>query len=125
MTSEPDRDAESNSRLRWLLGTMGVVAVPFLIVWWPGCRQYPPVSSKEALQMMKLLYAACNTRDTTRLSQVEQRMEKAAREGKLTAPEREAFERIIGMARAGDWSGAERASFRFAQDQVGQGQPGK
>jgi hypothetical protein len=89
-----------------------------VLVWWPGCRQYPEVSSKEALTLLKQLYTACNTRDPARLSRVEQRVEKVAREGKLTPKEQDAFRRILARAKAGDWKQAEQASFRFAQDQV-------
>jgi hypothetical protein len=123
MISESTSGGEAGTRLRWLLGTAGVLAIALLVVWWPGCRQYPAVTSKESLQLMKLLYAACNTRDPARLSQTEQRLEKAVREGKVTPPEQEAFASILGMARAGDWEGAERAALRFARDQVGVGHP--
>jgi hypothetical protein len=125
VTSNRDRDEDAGggSRLRWLLGVLAVLAIGLVVVWWPGCRQYPAVTSKESLQLMKLLYAACNTRDTARLARVEQGVEGLARAGHLTAPEQEAFGKIIGLAKAGDWAGAEKASFKFAQDQVGQGHP--
>ena len=118
-----DDDAPDRGRLGKLLGVAGLVAIPLLVVWWPGCREYPPVSSREGLQMMKLLYAACNTRDPQRLSQVEQGTSKLAREGKLTQEEQEAFGKILALARAGEWEDAEKAAFKFAQDQVGQGHP--
>lgn len=110
-------------RRRWLLGTLAVLAGACAVVWWPGCREYPTVTSRESLTLMKLLYTAANTRDSSRLAKVEVGVEKAAREGRLSAAEEEAFRKIVTMARAGDWEGAERASFRFAQDQVGQGFP--
>jgi hypothetical protein len=101
----------------------GLLAIPLLIDWWPGCRQYPAVSSEEGLYLMKLLYTACNTKDTARLTKVEQGVEKASREGKLSPPEQEAFAKIVGMAKKGEWQDVERAAFKFAQDQVGQGHP--
>ena len=70
---------------------------------------------------MKLLYAACNSKDPARLARVEQGMEKMTRESKLAPAEQEAFAKIIGMAKAGEWERAEKAAFKFAQDQVGQG----
>jgi hypothetical protein len=115
---EPDR-----RRLWWLTGAAGLLAVPVLIIWWPGCREYPAVSSQESLYLMKLLYTACNTRDPARLAEVEKGVAKATQEGKLTPAEQEAFGRIIGTAKKGDWADAERAAFKFAQDQVGQGHP--
>jgi hypothetical protein len=40
------------------------------------------------------------------------------------APEEKAgFDRIIGMAKAGKWEDAEKAAFKMAEDQVGQGDP--
>lgn len=121
--SNHDDGAPDRRRLWSLVGVAGVLAIPFLVIWWPGCREYPAVSSRESLYLMKLLYTACNTKDPARLAKVEQGVEKAARDGKLSPPEQEAFAKIIGMAKRGEWQDAERAAFRFAQDQVGQGHP--
>ena len=123
MTTEPDDDAPDRSRARWLGGTAVLLAVPVFLVWWPGCRQYPAVTSRDALYQMQLLYAAANTKDPTRLAKVEAGVGKLTREGKLSPAEQEAFGTIIGQARAGDWAGAEQAAFRFAKDQVGVGHP--
>lgn len=116
-------DKPGRSRLRRLLLVMALLAVPLAVVWWPGCRQYPPVSSKESLKLMKLLYAACNTRDEKRLAEVERRLSELEREGKVTPQEKAGYDRIIGTARAGNWEKAEAAAFKFAQDQVGVGHP--
>jgi hypothetical protein len=102
---------------------MVVLAIPLAIIWWPGCRQYPAVSSEESLFLMKLLYTACNTKDPARLAKVEQGVEKLSREGKMTPAEKEGFNKIIGMAKEGRWQDAEKAAFKFAQDQVGVGHP--
>ena len=119
MTSNDD---ELDRRRLWrLLGTAGFLALPLAVIWWPGCRQYPPVTSRDSLVLMKLLYTACNTKDPTRLSKAEQGVMEATRTGKLSMPEQEAFTKIIGIARAGEWEKAERAAFQFAQDQIGQG----
>ncbi|MCE9532003.1 MAG: hypothetical protein K8T89_12890 [Planctomycetes bacterium] len=121
INNREDDDAPDRRRLYRMLGLAGLLAVPLVIIWWPGCRQYPPVSSRESLSLMKLLYAACNTRDEKRLANVENGVENLTREGKMTPEERAGFERIIKMARAGKWEDAEKAAFKFAQDQVGQG----
>jgi hypothetical protein len=119
---EVDAEEDGNpNRLRWLLLGLGGSAVVLLVIWWPGCRQYPAVTSRESLGLMKLLYSACNTKDTERLAKVEQGVEKAINQGKMSPQEQQAFARIIGMARTGDWPSAERAAFKFAQDQVGVG----
>ena len=118
-------DAENSTDAwpwKWLL-IAGVVAVGSIIAAgvWSGCREYPAVTSEESLSLMKLLYAACNTKDPVRLAKVEEGVDRATREGKLSAAEQEAFAKILGMAKAGDWERAEKAAFKFAQDQVGQG----
>ncbi|MGL4555132.1 MAG: hypothetical protein ACRC33_28535 [Gemmataceae bacterium] len=115
--------AADGPRLRWMLIALACLAAAALAVWWPGCRTYPPVSSRESLSLMKLLYAACNTRDPGRLAAVEQGVAKAAQRGKMGEAERQAFGRILALARGGDWPGAERAALRFAEDQVGVGHP--
>lgn len=115
-----DGDAPRSSA-RWLVGVLALLTVALLAVWWPGCRQYPPVSSKESLALMKLLYAACNTRDEKRLTEVERRLADLERTGKVGPEEKGGYDRIIGLARGGDWAGAEDAAFKFAQDQVGAG----
>jgi hypothetical protein len=118
-----EEDVGTSSRLRWLLLALGGCSLLLVVVWWPGCRQYPAVTSKESLGLMKLLYAACNTKDPERLSRVEKGVEKLIGEGKMTLPEQQAFAKIIGMARRGDWQSAEKAALKFAQDQVGVGHP--
>ncbi|MBA4191683.1 MAG: hypothetical protein C0467_27200 [Planctomycetaceae bacterium] len=118
-SSSDDEPPRSNSR--WLVGVLVLLTIPLVVIWWPGCRQYPAVTSKESLEAMKLLYSACNTRDPVRLGQVEQRVEKLVREGKMTPAESASFGRIVAMARAGNWQEAEDAAFKFAQDQVGAG----
>jgi hypothetical protein len=120
VTSE-DSDDVNRSRLRWMLGVLALVAIPLTIIWWPGCRQYPPVRSRESLELIKLLYTACNTKDPVRLARAEQSVQKLKQDGKLSDDEDEAFTRIIRMAKAGEWAKAEKAAFRFAQDQIGAG----
>lgn len=114
-------NARQRARLRWLLAAMALLAVAVALVWWPGCRQYPPVTSRENLSLMKLLYSACSAQDPARLAKVEQGVARASREGKMTEPEQQAFAKVIALAREGQWREAEKAALRFAQDQVGQG----
>ncbi len=109
--------------VRWLSLLALVLLIPLVLIWWPGCRQYPAVTSRDALSAMQLLYTACNTRDAGRLAQVEQRVAKLKDEGKLSKAESRSFESILTLAKDGAWSDAEAAAFRFAQDQVGVGHP--
>lgn len=117
MTSEPSNSTPLR-RLSWVAGILACLVV---VVWWPGCRQYPPVSSRENLDLIKLVYAACNTRNSARLANAERRLEIATRQHAITPDEESAFRKILGLARAGDWKTAESAAFQFAKDQVGQG----
>ncbi len=120
MTTKADGDSR---RARWLGALAAGLFVPLALVWWPGCRQYSPVTSRESLGLMQLLYTACNTKDPVRLAKVESGLEKLAREGKMAPEERRGFDRILAMAKANDWAAAEAAAFKFAQDQVGVGHP--
>jgi hypothetical protein len=110
---------EPQPAVRWILAFLGAVLLTLVVlVWWTTRRQYPPVSSPESLVLIKQVYTACNTKDPARLAQAEQRLEKLLRDSKLTSAEESAYRRILALAREGAWEQAERASFRFAQDQV-------
>lgn len=112
-------DAEANPwRRRGLISVLVVLAVISAYVWWPRFKTYPEVTSKQAMDLMKLLYAACNTKDPARLTKVEQGLQAMVKKGSITEKEQQAFADIIKMAKAGEWKAAEQASFRFAQQQV-------
>lgn len=122
MTSD-SHDDERPSKLRWLLGVVVLLAVPLVIIWWPGCREYPPASSPEALEVMKLVYTACNTRSEQRLTEAEKKASQLAQEGKLSAQEQALIGEWITKARAGGWDEVADAAFRYFEDQVGVGSP--
>jgi hypothetical protein len=108
----------NRQRLWQLVGVAGLLTIAVLFVWWPGCRKYPTATSKESMALIKLLYSACNTKDLARLAKVEQDLEKATQEGKISPAEQVSFAQIIRLAKQGDWENAEKAAYRFAQDQV-------
>jgi hypothetical protein len=93
------------------------------LVWRPGCRHYPQITSPQGMQLVKLLYTACNTRDLNRLESAEKQLAAIKLEGKISASEIVSFEAIIAQAKRGEWAQAEKASFRFIEDQVGRGHP--
>lgn len=107
--------------MKRLIGVAGILAVLVAVVWWPGCRQYPSVTSRENLDLIKLIYTACNTRNPKRLAAAHERIDKAARAGELSAAEEAGFRSIVETAAAGNWQAAEAAALRFAKDQLGQG----
>lgn len=115
--------SEHGTRLPWLAGGLGALTLLLALVWWPGCRQYPAVTSREALSLVKLMYAACNTRDPARLAAAESDLGKLRQSGKLTSAEGDAFDGIVRKARAGAWDAGAADALRFAQDQVGVGHP--
>lgn len=105
---------------RWLLtGLAGVLLVAVVVVWWPGCREYPVATSRESMELIKLLFVGCNMKDPARIQLVESRLEALKHEGGVTSGERKAYDRIIALTRASQWSEAERAALQFARDQVG------
>lgn len=107
----------------WKWGFFTVLVVTILVIWRPGCRNYPPVTSPEGMQLIKLLYAACNTRELDRLERAEKEFAELVRQEKVTPREKASFESIFALARAGKWEQAEKAAFRFAEDQIGRGHP--
>jgi hypothetical protein len=113
MTIEPPRLAR--------LGLTGVLALAVLgiTIGGLGCGpRYPKVTSKENLTLVLALRTACSTEDPARLEKVEKALQRAAGEGKLTEAERTALERIIAMARKGEWKRAERACYSFSKAQL-------
>lgn len=109
---------------RRLYSVAGLLAVLVAVVWWPGCRQYPPATSRDNLDLIKLVYTACNTRSEKRLDLAERRIDEAVRSGEMSPEEETSFRKIVGWAKEGRWQAAEQAAFRFAQDQIGQQGPG-
>lgn len=112
-----EQDEERPSHLRWLGIVAGVLLLGIVIVWWPGCRQYPRVTSKESQNLIRKMYSATNKRDQALLTSVEQDIVKLKSEGKLSPSEEQGFLKIIEMAKQGNWQEAQEASFRYAQDQ--------
>lgn len=84
----------------------------------PGCREYPPVSTEESQDMIKLVYTAANTRDEARLAACEIRLKQLIEEKKMGEKESAAFQKIIDQAKKGDWQAAQDDALQFARDQV-------
>src|SRR5208337_2484998 len=88
-------DDASRSRTRILLWVMTVSVLALVVIYWPGCRQYPPATSCESYTLMEALYTACNTKNADSINKIEQWVNRAAGEGKLGQAEQDAFTRII------------------------------
>jgi hypothetical protein len=104
---------------RWLLtGLAGVLFLAVVVVWWPGCREYPLVTSSQSMDLIKLLHVGCNMKDIVLVKTVESRLQTLEGNGGVSPRERKAFDKIVGLAHSSLWSEAERAALQFARDQV-------
>lgn len=108
---------ESSTSFYWW-GGIGVLLMAAILGWWRSGEEYPAVSSPESLHLMRALYTACSSRNDARLATVEENVGGAMARGLLDEAEYQAFEKIIALARSGDWPSATSESYRFAQDQV-------
>jgi hypothetical protein len=121
MSKSPGRAPRAKSQEHglsvWLLG-LGVLALLVLAFWLWNRKTYPEATSPDGLMLIRAVYTACSSRNEERLSRVEQRLATAHADGQLTSDERAAFDAIIHQARSGDWQGATRESYAFAEDQV-------
>lgn len=110
---------ESKSAAIIGIGTVvAVLLIVALLLWWRSSPAYPEVSSPESLQLMRALYTACSSQNSTRLSEVERKVSEAEKGHLLVDAERNAFTSIIALARQGDWQSAAARSYRFAKDQI-------
>ncbi len=96
-----------------LLGLILLVAMSGL-----GCREYPPVTTRESQDLIKLVYTASNTRSEPRLAECERRLNLLIEEKKISDIEKAAFQKIIQQAKQGDWQAAQDEALQFARDQV-------
>lgn len=98
-------------------GKKGLV-LALLFCFLSGCRSYPEVSSRESLELIKLVYTACNTRDRERLEECEKQLEELSLAGKIGTREMDAFRKTIDLAKNDDWEMAQNQALKFAQDQI-------
>jgi hypothetical protein len=115
-----DDNADPFARLRPAAGwtALAVLIVVLLTLWLPGWRTYPEATSRESLDLIKALYSATSAQNEEWLARVETEIAEAAEEGKMSPRERDAFDRITATARSGEWSAAQQASLRFAEEQL-------
>jgi hypothetical protein len=103
------------------LGKIGVLCVLIgllCVLWWPGCRQYPELSNRDAIILHQALYSVCSSRDPSRIAPFEQKLAGAEGDGTLNPEQAAAFRNVLALAKSGDWDTAKAASYRFAEDQV-------
>lgn len=83
-----------------------------------GCRQYPPVTSRESLDTIKEVYTACNTKNLSRVSRCEEKISTLVQEGKMDSAEAGHFRDILDLAKQSRWEEAQTQALRYAKDQV-------
>jgi hypothetical protein len=70
------------------------------------------------MDFIKQVYTACNTKNLQRIEACVNRLAELESEGKISKPEIESFERVLELAKNGDWESAQKISLQYAQDQV-------
>ncbi len=82
--------------------------------WWTR----PVAVEFDNLKYIQLLTTAVSNRSSEMVEKVNLAVDARAKDGKMSAPEREHFQKIIQQTRENDWEGAHRASFAFAEAQL-------
>ncbi len=81
-----------------------------------GCG-YPAVS-REAYQLAESLDQVFSAKDPQQLDKASELVRTWQQEGKITATEKDWFDKWLQQARGGDWEGAMRESRRLLKDQT-------
>lgn len=101
-----------------VLTTAAVLALALAVPlgrWWLR----PPVVAQENLRYLPLLRTALSARSPQWLDGVERAVSERQKAGRLSAPERRHFDKIIAAARGGDWERADRLAAGFESAQSG------
>lgn len=83
-----------------------------------GCQRYPTASSPDSLRLLASLRAACNNRSAERVRHVSLAVDYTAERGRMTPEEVKAFNKILNIARGGDYKTAEAECMTFQRGQV-------
>jgi hypothetical protein len=83
-----------------------------------GCNQQPEVNSREAMDLIKQVYTACNTKNAQRLSESQKQFDQLLESKLLSPAEESAFRKIFQLAQDDQWEAAQDQALSFAQAQV-------
>lgn len=83
-----------------------------------GCNRQPEVSSREAMDLIKQVYTACNTKNAQRLSDSQKQFDELIESKLLSPAEESAFREIFQLAQNDQWETAQDLALSFAQAQV-------
>ncbi|HAC92413.1 MAG TPA: hypothetical protein DCF63_17555 [Planctomycetaceae bacterium] len=100
--------------VRPIFGAYGLCVILLL----SGCHQQPEVNSREAMDLIKQVYTACNTKNAQRLSDSQKQFNQLLEEKLLSPAEESAFRKIFQLAQDDQWEAAQDQALSFAQAQV-------
>lgn len=113
----PVNDEMSWRERMWLIPAVIILVVVafYAYRWWVR----PPAVDHNNLKYIQLLWTAVSSRNEEWVNRVEQAVQERHGAGNMSDAELSHFESIIDTARTGDWESANRASYAFAEAQLG------
>ena len=106
-----DRIAETHRQWRWQHGAIAVVTGCLVLGWLLG-RPTKVELGDQGYQLTLALYSVCNQEDLERMRVIEDHLRAVRMEGIENLAGLEALERIVQMAKEGDWAGAMKSVLR-------------
>jgi hypothetical protein len=112
------------SRSKIGLAILGVLVLVGAARLWLGFRSQPQLPpSDEVFKSVDALFTAVTSRDESRLTACERRLEKYHRAAKLPDPAWKRLKGVIATARGGQWESAAHRLYDFMQGQRREGVP--
>ena len=90
----------------------------FVLALFMGCSQHPKATTRDAMDFIKQVYTACNTKNSKRLAACEERMIELESANKISKDEIKSFRRVLDMAAKEDWEASQALALQYAHDQV-------
>lgn len=103
---------------RWYRQPLTLALAVFYFLSLTGCGSQPQVSSAESMSLIKKFYTAANSKNDSRLKDCEADFAKLKQAAKLSEKEIESFDKILGLAKSGQWEQAQELALSFAEAQV-------
>jgi hypothetical protein len=106
---------EKNVKIAAVAAGAGLLLLGTWFFW--GGRPPQVGGDKESLRVIEALFTAVGSRNTTRLSDCEERLHALRDAGQLASPAADYLDRVIQTARAGKWRPAAEELFNFLKGQ--------
>ncbi len=114
-----DQQITTTKRTAFAAAVGGLVLLVCWFVWWGKPPQIG--ADKEAVQAVDALFTAFTSRNTTRLTECEERLHALRDAAELPPNAAEYLDGLIKMARGGNWRGAAQKLFDFMKAQRREG----